>query len=108
MRQSCACGGRIHPLEVRPLDRRIAHFRCDKCGKTFSQSRRGPSQPRFTPTDDFAATHKYSVLATDTSTVYCSCTDLVVAQLIADLLAPSVPGSVCVRFNATGEIIYES
>src|SRR6267142_1844291 len=42
MRQSCACGGRIHPLEVRPLDCQTAHFRCDKCGKTFRQGRRGP------------------------------------------------------------------
>lgn len=46
MRQSCACGGRIHPLEVRPLDRHVAHFRCDTCGKTFRQGRRGSSQPR--------------------------------------------------------------
>jgi hypothetical protein len=107
MRASCACGGRIHPLEVRPADRHVAHFRCDKCGRTFRQTRRGPNQPRFDLTAEFAITHKYSVLATDTSAVYCSCPDLTVAKRIADWLSLGAhDGGHCVRFNPTGEIIY--
>src|SRR5258705_4975041 len=108
MRQSCACGGRIHPLEVRPLDRHLAHFRCDKCGKTFRQSRRGPNQSRFAPTAEFTAQHKYSVLATDSSTLYCSCADLVIAKPIADLLAASDGDGGCVRYQPTGEIIHSN